>query len=85
MDTALRINKINDTCDLLYTLSDAELEAVNCVVSAFAIRQTSDSPFKPLSDDELFEDIDEGIDEAEQGKYEDALAMAKDLREELRL
>jgi hypothetical protein len=85
MDTALWINKINDTSDLLYMLNDAELEAVNSVVSAFAIRQTNDSPFKPLSEDRLFEDIDEGIAEADQGKYEGALTMAKALRKELRL
>ena len=85
MDTALRGTKLNDIMAMLSMLNDTELNAVNSVVTAFITNKPGDNPYKPMTEEMLFEDIDEGISEADQGMQEDALGISQVLRSELQL
>lgn len=69
--------------DMLSTLTEDELKAVNGIVKQFARnRQESDSFVKPLSKAEMMEKLAQGRADIAAGNCEDSETMEKELAEE---
>ncbi len=62
----------NDTrkrvTEMINVLADDQVQAVNSVMNVFI----ADSPFRPKTEDELFERIDRSLAQADAGELQDA-------------
>ena len=73
----------DSTVDMLSTLSEDELKAVNGIVKQFAYnRQPEHSFVKPLSKSEMMSRLAQGRTDIATGNCEDSETMEKELAEE---
>lgn len=83
---------LEDTIDMLRSLDENELEALQSVIKVFLAKDKDEDYdelvkdyYKPLSKAELIERIDRGIAEADAGLATDAFQFSRELRLEFGL
>ena len=73
---------LDTTIDMLRTLNDDQLIAIQSVLKAFASDTERDFSFRQLSREEFLARVDEGLEDAENGRYEDIELAEMRLRKE---
>ena len=73
---------LDTTIDMLRTLNDDQLIAIQSVLKAFASDTERDFSFRQLSREEFLARVDEGLEDVENGRYEDIELAEMRLRKE---
>ena len=71
-DELRRSTELEKTKRMLSNLTDWQIQAVQMFIKDFITTPTEDSPFRPLSEEELIERIERGIAQGKRGEYQDA-------------
>ncbi|MBQ6504612.1 MAG: hypothetical protein IJI57_11940 [Flexilinea sp.] len=85
------LSNLDFTYDLLSSLTDDELEAVQAVAIAFLKKdrqtklQDMYTPFQAKTEDQLISRIDHSLEQIKSGKYQDAEEFEKELFTEIEL
>ena len=76
---------LDKTIEMLKTLNDQQLSEVHSMLTALVPDDDDDGFFRPLTEEEFFKRVDEGLDDIKHGRYEEIAAAEKKLREEFGL
>lgn len=70
------MSELEKTIDMLRYMDDSELREVQHYAKILRFKRTEqDTPFRPLSEEEFFAEVDAGLKEADAGKLEDSRVM----------
>ncbi len=73
---------LDEIIEVLRSLNDRQLKNVQSYVNDVASETDDDGFFRPLTKEEFFKRVDEGLDDFRNGRYEDSDLAEKRLREE---
>lgn len=84
-DELHRSSELEKTKRMLSALNSWQIQAVQAFIKDFITNPAEDSPFRPLTEKELFEQIDIGLTQAKRGEGMDAEAFEDEMRREFGL
>ena len=85
MGYAAEKSVLDEIIEVLRSLNDKQLKSVQAYVNDVASETDDDGFFRPLTKEEFFKRVDEGLADIENGRYEDIATAEKRLREEFGL
>ncbi len=81
----LRKSELDQTIDVIESMTDEELQAVRSVAMIIMNKKPIKRPFRRLSEDEFFSHVDEGLAELDAGLGEDSDLVDAELAAEFGL
>ena len=80
-----RSSELEKTKQMLSALNDWQIQAVQTFIHDFIMNPAEESPFRPLTEKELYERIDVGLAQAKRGEGMDAEEFEDEMRREFGL
>ena len=82
VDELHRSSELEKTKKMLSSLTDWQIHAVQTMIRDFFLTPAKENPFRPLTEEELIERIDEGLAQAKRGEGMDAEEFEAEMRRE---
>ena len=77
--------ELEKTNAMMLELTEDELQAIQSVAKVFIMNPSIERPYRPLSEEQLFQRINMAIKHAEQGQCRDSAEVEADLSKEFGL